>query len=41
MRHVLHRFDYPGKDHDVVRTPDPLVVGAAADLFDPDDADVD
>ena len=41
MRHVLHRFDYPGKDHDVVRTPDPLVVGAAADLFDPDDHDVD
>ena len=41
MRHVLHRFDYPGKDHDVVRTPDPLVVGAAADLFDPDSADVD
>ncbi len=41
MRHVLHRFDYPGKDHDVVRTPDPLIVGAAADLFDPDDADVD
>ena len=41
MRHVLHRFDYPGKDHDVVRTPDPLVVGAAADLFDPDDDAVD
>ncbi|WP_229051291.1 polyphosphate kinase 2 [Aeromicrobium sp. Leaf350] len=41
MRHVLHRFDYPGKDHDVVRTPDPLIVGAAADLFDPEDADVD
>ncbi|GAA1727643.1 polyphosphate kinase 2 [Aeromicrobium alkaliterrae] len=41
MRHVLHRFDYPGKDHEVVRTPDPLIVGAAADLFDPDSADVD
>ena len=41
MRHVLHRFDYPGKDVDVVRTPDPLVVGAAADLFDADNADVD
>lgn len=41
MRHVLHRFDYHGKDHEVVRIPDPLVVGAAADLFDPDDADVD
>ena len=41
MRHVLHRFDYPGKDVDVVRTPDPQVVGAAADLFDADNADVD
>ncbi|MEH3034574.1 MAG: polyphosphate kinase 2 [Aeromicrobium erythreum] len=41
MRHVLHRFDYPGKDVDVVRTPDPLVVGPAADLFDPDDDAVD
>ncbi|KQY59643.1 polyphosphate kinase [Aeromicrobium sp. Root495] len=41
MRHVLHRFDYPGKDVDVVRTPDPLIVGAAADLFDADNADVD
>ncbi len=41
MRHVLHRFDYPGKDAEVVRTPDPLVVGAAADLFDADNDDVD
>ncbi len=41
MRYVLHRFDYPGKDHEVVRTPDPLVVGPAADLFDPEDDAVD
>jgi polyphosphate kinase 2 len=41
MRHVLHRFDYPGKDVEVVRAPDPLVVGAAADLFDADNDDVD
>ena len=41
MRLVLHRFDYPGKDHEVVRTPDPLVVGPAADLFDPEDDSVD
>lgn len=41
MRSVLHRFDYPGKDVEVVPTPDPLIVGAAADLFDPESADVD
>lgn len=41
MRLVLHRFDYPGKDHEAVRTPDPLVVGPAADLFDPEDDAVD
>ena len=41
MRHVLARFDYPGKDTDVVGQPDPLVVGAAADLFDAANADVD
>lgn len=40
MRHVLHRFDYPGQDTEVVRTPDPLVVGAAADLFDPHEQDL-
>jgi polyphosphate kinase 2 len=33
MRHVLHRFPYQGKDHDVVRTPDPKIVGSAADVF--------
>ncbi len=30
MRHVLSRFDYDGKDADVVRSPDPLIIGAAA-----------
>ncbi|MET7399409.1 polyphosphate kinase 2 [Dactylosporangium sp. NPDC005572] len=30
MRHVLSRFDYDGKDHDLVGTPDPLIVGPAA-----------
>ncbi|WBB74987.1 polyphosphate kinase 2 [Micromonospora sp. WMMD1128] len=29
MRHVLHRFDYDGKDVDVVGTPDPLIIGPA------------
>ncbi|WP_432825323.1 polyphosphate kinase 2 [Dactylosporangium sp. CA-092794] len=30
MRHVLSRFDYEGKDVDLVGTPDPLIVGPAA-----------
>ncbi|MGW5561033.1 polyphosphate kinase 2 [Micromonospora sp. NPDC003944] len=29
MRHVLHRFDYTGKDSEVVGTPDPQVIGPA------------
>jgi polyphosphate kinase len=33
MRHVLNRFPYEGKDPDVVRPPDPLIVGSAADVF--------
>jgi len=33
MRHVLSRFDYEGKDLDVVGTPDPRVVGTAADVL--------
>ena len=41
MRYVLHRFDYPGKDVEVVGTPDPQVVGFAADLFDDTNPDLD
>ena len=33
MRHVLSLFDYTDKNHEVVGTPDPLVVGAASDVF--------
>ena len=33
MRHVLHQFDYPRKDHYVARAPDPLVVGPAASVY--------
>ncbi|RQX03958.1 polyphosphate kinase 2 [Micromonospora arida] len=29
IRHVLHRFDYTGKDPDVVGTPDPQIIGPA------------
>lgn len=30
MRHVLSLFDYKGKDHQLVGTPDPQIVGRAA-----------
>jgi polyphosphate kinase len=33
MRHVLHRFPYENKDHDVVRAPDSKIVGSAAEVF--------
>ena len=29
MRHVLSKFDYDNKDHEVVGRPDPLIVGRA------------
>ena len=29
MRHLLSKFDYGDKDDDVVREPDPQVVGRA------------
>jgi polyphosphate kinase 2 (PPK2 family) len=29
MRHVLTKFDYDNKDHEVVGRPDPLIVGRA------------
>lgn len=33
IRYVLSQYDYPNKDHDVVGTPDPLIVGAASDAL--------
>ena len=33
MRSVLARFDYADKDDEVVGIPDPLIVGAAANLL--------
>lgn len=33
MRLVLSRFDYDGKDHDVVGQPDLRIVGRGVDLF--------
>jgi polyphosphate kinase len=29
MRHILSKFEYDGKDHEVVSRPDPLIVGRA------------
>ena len=29
MRHVLSKFDYDNKDHEVIGQPDPLIVGRA------------
>ncbi len=37
MRCVLSRFDYDGKDHDLVRSPDPRVVGPASDVIETDE----
>ena len=33
MRHVLNLFDYEGKNLELVGTPDPLIVGRAADVI--------
>ncbi|WP_172836319.1 polyphosphate kinase 2 [Microlunatus soli] len=33
MRYVLDRFDYDGKDPEIVGHPDPQIVGRAADLY--------
>jgi hypothetical protein len=33
MRYVLSRYDYDGKDAEVVGTPDPLIVGPARQVF--------
>jgi polyphosphate kinase len=38
MRHVLSRFDYPDKDHEVVGVPDPLIIGAASLAVDVDES---
>ena len=33
MRHVLNIIDYSHKDGEIAVTPDPLIVGPAAELF--------
>ncbi|HUH53078.1 MAG TPA: polyphosphate kinase 2, partial [Microbacteriaceae bacterium] len=34
MRFVLSKFDYPDKNHEVVGTPDPLIIGSPNDIYD-------
>jgi polyphosphate kinase 2 len=38
MRHVLHRFDYPGRDLRTIGEVDPLLIGAAANLYEQGEA---
>ena len=33
MRHVLSLSDYDGKDHEIVGSPDPLIVGPASQVY--------
>jgi len=33
MRHFLSSLDYPGKDHSIVKSPDPLIVGLPECLY--------
>lgn len=33
MRHFLSTLDYPDKDHRIVKTPDPLIVGGASHVI--------
>ncbi|MDX1782018.1 MAG: polyphosphate kinase 2, partial [Thalassovita sp.] len=33
MLHFLNSLDYPDKDHDIVQTPDPLIVGHASHVI--------
>jgi len=37
MRHFLSNLDYPGKDQEVVDTPDPLIAGSAKDIYEKDE----
>ena len=37
MRYVLNGFEYEGKDHEVVGTPDRLIIGRGVDLFEQDE----
>ncbi|MDO5634343.1 MAG: polyphosphate kinase 2 [Micrococcus sp.] len=38
MRHVLHTLPYPNKDRKIVHAADPLICGAATDLYELDES---
>ncbi len=35
LRDFLHKLDYPNKDHNVARAPDPLIVGPVSKAYNP------
>ncbi len=37
IRWVLQRFDYADKDHEIVGTPDPLIVGPPSQIYEPEE----
>ena len=37
MRFMLNQLGYPNKDESIIRTPDPLIVGSARDVFEKDE----
>jgi len=37
MRHVLHKFEYHGKNHEMVGVPDNKIIGRGVDLFEQDE----
>lgn len=37
MRHFLYNLDYPGKDHNVVVSPDPLIAGSSKGIYQEDE----
>ncbi len=37
LRHFLNQLNYAGKDHDVVRVPDPLIAGTSQQIYEKDE----
>jgi len=37
MRYILDELDYPNKDSEIIRNPDPLIVGNAKEIFEIDE----
>lgn len=41
MRHFLASLDYPNKDLSIAGEPDPMLVGAASQIFEKSEASLD